>query len=224
MSKEKKLKTKFKKYLTEISKSLSHDEDALSMIGLLKNKVDDIVIVEDDKSSIEGFPVPKELEANERSFAVFSDGACRGNPGPGSWGAIGQGRDGEILFESSGVDLQTTNNRMEMIGAIEALKEIKNYIEREYVSTNTGTFEIFLFTDSNLIVQGMNSWLAGWKAKGWKKADKKEPENLDLWKSLDYMNKLFWKVNFIWVKGHAGHPQNERCDELANHALDDAGY
>lgn len=222
MSVDKKTKSKLKKYLTELGKFLQDDESRTSL-SLLRSSLDDLEISQ-EPATVDGFPIPKELDGNERSFAVFSDGACRGNPGPGSWGAIGQSRNGEIVFESSGVDLQTTNNKMEMQGAIEALKEIKNHIEREFVSTNTGSFEVHLYTDSKLLTQGMNEWIIGWKNRGWKKADKKPPENLELWQELDKMTTLFWKIHFHWVKGHAGHPQNERCDELANQALDDAGY
>ncbi len=220
----KKIKAKYKRYLTEIGKEFTEGDEVLDMIATIKSRIDDLEIEEKSSPKIDGFPVPDELAANPRSFAVFSDGACRGNPGPGAWGALGQNPDGDIVFESSGVDLQTTNNRMEMLGAIEALKNIKGHIDREFVSTNSGTFEVYLYSDSKIVTDGMNSWLAGWKSRGWKKADKKEPENLDLWKELDHMTTLFWKVNFKWVKGHAGHPQNERCDQLANQALDEAGY
>ena len=157
----------------------------------------------------------------ERDFALFSDGACRGNPGPGAWASFGQNHQGEIIFECTGVETSTTNNRMEMEGALRALENLRSYLQ------NQGGLEqssVFLYSDSQYVVKGMNDWIQGWKRRGWKKFDKKAPDNLDLWKQLDEVREKFWKVCFYWVRGHQGHPQNEYCDHLANKALDESGF
>ena len=83
---------------------------------------------------------------------------------------------------------------------------------------------VYLYSDSKYVVDGMKSWVKGWKARGWKKADKKAPENVELWKELDTVAAGFWQIEYHWVKGHSGHPQNERCDQIANMALDDSGF
>lgn len=185
------------------------------------------------KKEIEGLPsetkaqksfdlvLPAEIEKDASSFALFSDGACRGNPGPGAWGMLGQDGQGVVLFEASGVDLVTTNNRMELMGAIESLRALEQYLKTEKKSLSIG---VYLYSDSRYVLDGLSSWIAGWKARGWKKADKKAPENLDLWIELDEISSKFSALKTIWVKGHSGHPQNERCDLLANQALDEAGY
>lgn len=162
------------------------------------------------------FPVPKEIMNKETiAFALFSDGACRGNPGPGAWGAMAQNQDGEVLFEASGVEMRTTNNKMELQGGLEALKKINDFIDSENQT------EIWLFSDSKYLVNGLIDWVPGWKKRGWKKADKKTPENLELWQELDEMRMKWGQyLKLRWVKGHSGHPQNERCDQLANEALD----
>ncbi|PIK16746.1 MAG: ribonuclease HI [Halobacteriovorax sp. JY17] len=155
---------------------------------------------------------------SKNAYALFSDGACRGNPGPGAWGMVGQNAKGEVLFKGSGVETTTTNNRMEMMGAIEAMK----YLLSEGV--NTDSAEVYLYSDSKYVVDGLKSWMQGWKNRGWKKADKKTPENVDLWQELDRISSSFSNIQYLWVKGHAGHPQNELCDQLANEALDDSGF
>ncbi len=140
-----------------------------------------------------------------KAVTIYSDGGCRGNPGPGGWGVIliyGKSRK-----ELSGAAMATTNNRMELTGCIEALRALKEPCRVE------------LHTDSQYVQRGMSEWLPKWKAKGWKRG--REPiKNLDLWQSLDReagRHELSWK----WVRGHAGHPENERCDELANLAIDE---
>ncbi|MCR9206504.1 MAG: ribonuclease HI, partial [Halobacteriovoraceae bacterium] len=141
-------------------------------------------------------------------------GACRGNPGPGAWGSLILSQKNEVLYEGSGVELGTTNNRMELMGAIDCLRNLKD-------DTNK---KIAVISDSKYVVDGITTWVAGWKKRGWKKADKKTPENLDLWQDLDSLAETFQNLKFQWVKGHSGYPQNEYVDELANHALDDAGF
>ncbi|MBQ5320096.1 MAG: ribonuclease HI [Oscillospiraceae bacterium] len=132
---------------------------------------------------------------------IFTDGACSGNPGPGGYGAIL--RVGEYVKEISGGEPNTTNNRMELMGVISALSALKY------------PCDVVLTTDSKYVVDSVTKgWARGWKAKGWIKSDKKPALNVDLWeKLLDLLD--VHNVRFVWVKGHAGHPENERCDELA---------
>jgi ribonuclease HI len=131
---------------------------------------------------------------------IYTDGACSGNPGPGGWGAIL--RYGKTEKELSGGESDTTNNRMELMAAIEGLKALK----RES--------EVHLYTDSTYVKQGITEWIHGWKAKNWPARIK----NKDLWLELEVQNKKH-KVSWHWVKGHAGHPENERADQLAVAAI-----
>ncbi len=135
---------------------------------------------------------------------IYTDGACSGNPGPGGWGAIL--RYGENERELSGGEKDTTNNRMELMAAIIALETLKE------------PCEVSLTTDSKYVMDGITKWIFGWKKKNWKKADNKPVLNADLWQRLDAANSRH-KVNWNWVKGHAGHIENERCDELARMAI-----
>ena len=135
---------------------------------------------------------------------IFTDGACSGNPGPGGWGAIL--RAGTHEKELSGAESETTNNRMELMAAIEALGALKR------------PCEVDLYTDSVYVRSGMTEWLQGWKARGWKTAAKKPVKNADLWQALDEVAAKH-KVSWHWIKGHAGHPENERADELARLAI-----
>ena len=146
-------------------------------------------------------------------ITFITDGACSGNPGPGGWSVIIKKNNSTEEF--FGGEVPTTNNKMELTAVIEALKAVENSV--------TPMHEVFIYTDSKYVVDGMKSWVAGWKRRGWKKADKKEPENLDLWKELDRLSQICHS-QFLWVKGHAGHPQNEYVDGLANKALDEAGF
>lgn len=136
-----------------------------------------------------------------KKIQIFTDGACSGNPGPGGWGAILK-YNGTVK-ELSGGQTHTTNNRMELTGVIEALSALKE------------PCEVTLTTDSKYIVDAVTKgWAEGWKKRGWIKSDKKPALNSDLWEKL--LNLLeIQKVSFVWVKGHAGHPENERCDTLA---------
>lgn len=135
-----------------------------------------------------------------KKVELYTDGACSGNPGPGGWGAIliYQGHEREL----SGGEPETTNNRMELMAAIEGLRALKHMCE------------VSLYTDSTYVKDGMTKWLAGWKAKGWKTAAKKPVKNQDLWELLDQQVQRH-KVEWHWVKGHDGHPMNERADQLA---------
>jgi ribonuclease HI len=136
---------------------------------------------------------------------IYTDGACRGNPGPGGWAAVlsAGGREKEI----SGAQLGTTNNRMELQAVIEALQALKRPLE------------VRLYTDSQYVRRGILEWLPQWKARGWKTADRKPVKNQDLWQQLE-LAAARHRIEWHWVPGHAGVPGNERCDALANAAID----
>lgn len=196
------------------------DDSAQNLIDQLIGKIEDLPIVEDEKKSLKGpaFDVcimPPELEKfSDDYLAVFTDGACRINPGPGAWATLVQNKKGEILIEASGLDLVTTNNKMELEGVIQGLGLV---YEKEIGR------KVVLFSDSRYVIDGMSKWLNGWKSKSWKKADGKTIENLDLWQKLDLLMLKFDVIEYVWVKGHAGHPQNEYCDWQCNQILNDAG-
>lgn len=136
---------------------------------------------------------------------AYTDGACSGNPGPGGWGALLQAKDGDAVIrerELSGGEAQTTNNRMELLAAINALESL------------TRSSAITIVTDSAYVKNGITQWMHGWKRNGWKTSTKKPVKNVELWQRLDDAQKRH-KVTWEWVKGHAGHPENERADELA---------
>ncbi len=222
-----KVEQRLQSSLKSLREALEHDHEALEALEVIEYKLSNSLNSKKDKKTKKettnkgSFLLPDDMEKDEFCFALFSDGACRGNPGPGAWGAIGQDSHGELLFEASGVDFKTTNNRMELEGAIQALEALQKECEEN--KTPFGDVQAYLYSDSKYVVDGMNQWVVNWKKRGWKKADKKEPENVDRWKKLDELASGFYKVYFRWVKGHDGHPQNERCDELANVALDEAG-
>ena len=142
-----------------------------------------------------------------KEVVIYTDGACRGNPGPGGWGALL--RSGNHEKALSGGESPTTNNRMELTGAIMALEALR---ERCAVT---------LHTDSKYVMQGLTEWLPGWKQRGWKTADKKPVKNQDLWQRLDAAAAAH-EVSWRWVKGHAGDPGNEAADQLANRGLEAA--
>jgi ribonuclease HI len=137
---------------------------------------------------------------------VFTDGACRGNPGPGGWGAILRSAGGEK--ELWGGELATTNNRMEMTAAIRALQALRK------------PCSVKAYTDSEYLRKGISEWLSGWKQRGWRTADRKPVKNVDLWQLLDELTTQH-QVAWFWVRGHDGHPENERADALANRGLDE---
>ncbi len=139
-------------------------------------------------------------EAEENLVEIFTDGACSGNPGPGGWGAILRFRG--VEKELSGGETPTTNNRMELMAAIEGLKALKR------------ASQVRVWTDSVYVRDGITKWVHGWKRSGWKTADKKPVKNVDLWQALLEAAKPH-DVEWRWVKGHAGHPENERADALA---------
>ncbi len=137
---------------------------------------------------------------------IFTDGACRGNPGPGGWGALL--RYGGHEKELYGGDAETTNNRMELMAAIQAMESL------------TRPCKVVLTTDSVYVRSGITEWLPNWKKRGWKTAAKKPVKNADLWQRLDKAVQGH-EVDWHWVKGHSGHPENERADELANRGIDE---
>lgn len=143
-----------------------------------------------------------------KAVEIFTDGACKGNPGPGGWGAIL--RSGQHEKELYGGEPHTTNNRMEMTAAIAALSALNQRCA------------VTLTTDSEYLRKGITEWLAGWKRKGWKTASRQPVKNADLWQQLDQLvakHEIEWK----WVKGHSGHLENERADQLANRGVEEFG-
>ena len=137
---------------------------------------------------------------------IFTDGACRGNPGPGGWGALMRHNGQEkTLF---GAEELTTNNRMELMAAIKALESLKR------------SCKVRLTTDSKYVMQGIQEWMPNWKKRGWKTAARKPVKNVDLWMRLDEAVSAH-DVQWAWVKGHSGHAENELADELANRAIDE---
>lgn len=141
-----------------------------------------------------------------QTVEVYTDGACRGNPGPGGWGVLL--RYGNTEKELYGGEADTTNNRMELMAAIQALENLK----RES--------KVILTTDSQYVRKGITEWIANWKKRGWKTASKQPVKNKDLWQRLDKAATQH-QVEWHWVRGHTGHPENERADELANRGIDE---
>jgi len=137
---------------------------------------------------------------------IFTDGACRGNPGPGGWGALL--RAGKHEKELWGGEAHTTNNRMEMTAVIEALKALKK------------SSDVVLTTDSQYVRKGITEWIDGWKRKNWQTAAKKPVKNVELWQEIDSLAASH-RIDWRWVKGHSGHSENERVDELANRGIDE---
>lgn len=137
---------------------------------------------------------------------IYTDGACRGNPGPGGWGVLLRyGKQEKILY---GAETHTTNNRMELTAAIEALTALRESCKVEF------------YTDSQYVQKGISEWLSTWKKRHWKTAGKKSVKNADLWQALDLQAQRH-QISWHWVKGHSGHPENEMADRLANQAIDE---
>lgn len=141
---------------------------------------------------------------------LFTDGACSGNPGPGGWAYILKHPVSGSVREDSGGESLTTNNRMELTGVIRGLEALKSRSRVE------------LWSDSQYVLKGLKEWMTGWKAKGWKTAGKTPVKNVDLWQQLDRLRGEH-DLTFHWVRGHSDHPENERCDQLAVLARDQAG-
>ncbi len=145
------------------------------------------------------------MSTEAKKVVIYTDGACSGNPGPGGWGAILT--YGGHRKEICGGEAGTTNNRMELMAAISALESLKRHSVVE------------LHTDSNYVKQGITEWIHNWKKRGWRTAGKKPVKNDDLWKELDALAQQH-NIEWLWVKGHAGHDGNERADELANRGVE----
>jgi ribonuclease HI len=143
---------------------------------------------------------------SNNTVTIFTDGACRGNPGPGGWGVVL--RYGDVEKTLYGGEKNTTNNRMELMAAIQALETLKTHSD------------VVLTTDSKYVMQGLTEWMINWKANGWKTAAKKPVKNADLWRRLDAISQQH-KIDWQWVKGHSGHPGNELADSLANRGIDE---
>jgi len=146
----------------------------------------------------------KAASGHGEAVEIFTDGACSGNPGPGGWGAVLRFRD--VERELSGCEPSTTNNRMELMAAIAALEVLKR------------PCRVRLHTDSRYVMDGITRWLPDWKRRQWRTADKKPVKNVDLWRRLEAAIERH-EVQWIWVRGHAGHPENERADALARAAI-----
>ena len=144
----------------------------------------------------------------DRVVEVYSDGACRGNPGPGGWGVLM--RFAKKEKELWGGEEATTNNRMELTAVIRALEALKR------------PSRVRIYTDSQYVQKGISEWIRAWKKRGWRTADRKPVKNDDLWRRLDELNASH-EVEWHWVKGHAGHPENERADLLANRGIPGRG-
>ena len=155
-----------------------------------------------DKSKTAGLAHDMDTE----QVTLYTDGACRGNPGPGGWGVVMRYKGKEKHLY--GGELQTTNNRMELTAAIEGLRALSR------------SCAVTLVTDSQYVKNGITQWLAGWKRKGWRTADRKPVKNQDLWQALDLLAQQH-NVDWQWVRGHSGHPGNELADQLANKGIDE---
>ena len=142
-----------------------------------------------------------------RKIEIYTDGACRGNPGPGGWGALLVFGDAEK--ELFGAEADTTNNRMELLAAINALENLKS-----------DRYPVILTTDSRYVMDGITKWLEGWKRRNWKTASRQPVKNEDLWRRLDELASRY-DIEWRWVRGHSGHAENERVDALANRAIDE---
>ena len=145
----------------------------------------------------------------DKKVYIYTDGACKGNPGPGGWGALMKYQD--TVKEFCGGETETTNNRMEMKAAIEALSQL------------TRPCEVVLTTDSQYLRKGITEWIDNWKKRGWKTSARKPVKNADLWKQLDELAQKH-QITWNWVKGHSGHAENERADELANKGIESATH
>jgi ribonuclease HI len=141
-----------------------------------------------------------------QDVTIYTDGACKGNPGPGGWGVLLQ--SGEVRKELFGGELNTTNNRMEIMAVIEALSALKR------------PCHVTLYLDSEYVRKGITEWIAGWKARGWRTAAKAPVKNVDLWQRLDDLTQAH-QIDWRWVRGHAGDEGNERADALANRGVEE---
>ena len=166
----------FNRAINLLEELFGEDSEAREAITFLAEKGEHLDWPEEREEEEKGgnFSLPEEVTSEEGSYALFSDGACRGNPGPGAWAVMGQNCRGAVLFQASGVDVQTTNNRMELEGAIRGLEALEEHLEESGQSAGG----VFLFSDSQYVVEGIKEWVPKWKKRNWKKADKKVPSNV----------------------------------------------
>ncbi|HXH74476.1 MAG TPA: ribonuclease H [Bacteriovoracaceae bacterium] len=215
------MKKKHLKSLNTIEKWLNDSnagsDSTTSAFEILKKAISSVPETDEiDENS--PLPPPLEISTEPMTIAVYSDGGCRGNPGPGACAFVIQRHDGKVIGEGVEYEGLTTNNKMELSGALKGLEEVCEILPS--LNTDPLLTKVKVMTDSKYVVDGMKTWVQGWKARGWKKADNKVPENLELWQALDKIRNNFMQVEWMWVKGHAGHPQNEYCDRKANELMD----
>lgn len=218
------MKKKHLKALSSLEKWLLQNNVASEQVNsALSTLRESINIVEETVSAdnLGELPPPKEIADEPMTIALYSDGGCRGNPGPGAFAYLLQEHSGEVLGHGVEFEAHTTNNRMELSGPLRGLTELLQLLPPQ--GRDSLLTKVKVVTDSKYVVDGMKSWVQGWKARGWKKADNKSPENIDLWQALDEVRQQFMQVEWVWVKGHAGHPQNEYCDRKANELMDESG-
>lgn len=217
------MKKKHLKSLNTIEKwLLKESSDVSGLKAAFETVRQGIESLPDDEESLSEndntLPAPKEIIDDPSMIALYSDGGCRGNPGPGACAFVIQEYSGEVMAEGVEYEAHTTNNKMELSGPLKGLEELLDILPAK--GKDPLLTKVRVITDSKYVVDGMKSWVKGWKARGWKKADNKAPENMELWQSLDSIRERFLQVDWMWVKGHAGHPQNEYCDRKANEVMD----
>jgi ribonuclease HI len=216
------MKKKYLKSLDSIEKwlaeELNKDGDLNAAFRLIKLKINEKNEAPAEKH-IGQLPPPQEIADDPQALALFSDGGCRGNPGPGAFAFVIQDYLGEVIAEGVEFESHTTNNKMELSGALKGLHELLSVLPAQ--GKEPLLTKVKVITDSKYVVEGMKTWVQGWKARGWKKADNKVPENIDLWQALDKVRDNFLHIDWMWVRGHDGHPQNEYCDRKANELMDD---
>lgn len=215
------MKKKHLKSLAQIQKWLEKEgESAPELISAFELVRSTIQAMPDEPEITTGpLPAPAEIQDDPLCIALYSDGGCRGNPGPGSFAYVIQEHSGDVLAEGMDFESLTTNNKMELSGPLRGLEALLSVLPEK--GRDPLLTKVKVLTDSKYVVEGMNSWVKGWKARGWKKADNKTPENIELWQALDDIRGQFMQVDWAWVKGHAGHPQNEYCDRKANELMDE---
>jgi ribonuclease HI len=225
--------------LKQIKQAHSQDRTLGKLVNELNQYLDRLYENNSPASLTSNHPVSKGSEISTSNplppfgvVALYGDGACRGNPGPGAWACFALDHQGQKIFEASSFDVQTTNNKMELSAVIHGLKtlnQLRNAASdagfRESESEQwKKAKEYEVYSDSKYVIEGCLSWMAQWKRRGWLKSDGKAPENLASWQQLDQciegLKAQGIKIKWSWVKGHAGHTHNEYCDQLCNQALD----
>lgn len=215
------MKKKHLKNLSALEKWLDKSDLLEESLKDSLNKIRNVIesAPDEEKEASGPLPKPSEIQDEPNTFALYSDGGCRGNPGPGAFAFVIQEHSGNVVIEGGEFETMCTNNKMELSGPIHGLRELKDILPT--LGKDSLLTKVKVITDSKYVVDGMKSWVAGWKARGWKKADNKAPENLELWQELDSVAQKFLQVEWMWVRGHGGHPQNEYCDRKANELMDE---